>query len=161
MNKTIIPLREADGQNRELVGNKAACLARMIGAGISVPDGLCITRRAYEHFLGQTGLDKRIMVELGRKRFEEMRWEEIWDASLRIRNMFATTVMPPELRQCIAEEVAELFADEPVAIRSASLAEDGAGASFAGLHESFVNISDPERRSCIAGSLDWIFKTVP
>jgi hypothetical protein len=33
--------------------------------------------------------------ELGRKSFDEMRWEEMWDASLRIRNLFMNTPLPP------------------------------------------------------------------
>jgi len=145
MKRYIIPLSEAVGRNRKFVGHKAASLASMINAGIRVPAGICLTSRAYDIFLEQTGLDKRVIFELNRKRFEDMRWEEIWDAALRIRNMFATAVMPRRLRAGILDAVAELAAGQPVAIRSASLAEDGAGASFAGLHESFVNISDPER----------------
>ncbi len=36
----------------------------------------------------QTGLRDQMHMELYRKPFEEMRWEEIWDTALRIRNMF-------------------------------------------------------------------------
>ena len=145
MNTFIIPLREACGFNRSAVGNKAAALGTMMAEGLRVPHGICITRQAYDAFIHDTGIDQKIALELGRKRFEDMRWEELWDASLRIRNMFTKTAMPQELQQLIFKEVAAFFAGRPIAIRSSSLAEDSPGASFAGMHESFVNISDSEK----------------
>ncbi|MGA1824525.1 MAG: PEP/pyruvate-binding domain-containing protein [bacterium] len=81
-------MRKASGKNRSIAGNKAAALANIMVHGLRVPYGLCITRRAYDSFIRETGIGQKILLELGRKRFEDMRWEEMWDASLRIRNMF-------------------------------------------------------------------------
>jgi len=145
MKTFILPLREACQGNQSSVGNKAAALGRMLEQGLRIPQGLCISRHAYDAFIRDTGIDQQIIVELGRKRFEDMRWEEIWDASLRIRNMFTKTAMPEELQHEIVQAIHALFADRPLAIRSSSLAEDSPGASFAGMHESFINISDPEK----------------
>lgn len=145
MKKMIIPLQDAAGDNRKKAGNKAAVLAKLLERKIRVPGGFCITRDAYDAFLKETGTGQRIIFELGRKPFEEMRWEEMWDASLRIRNMFTTTAMPDWMRQAILKEAIAGFSGKPVAVRSSSLAEDSAGASFAGMHESFVNVSDPEK----------------
>ena len=145
MNKFIIPLAEASGKNSSLVGPKAASLARIIEQGMRVPDGFCITRSAYDFFMQKSGLKEMILLELGRKPFEEMRWEEIWDASLRIRNMYGSSVMPMEIKESIIQAVSNLSAGSAVAVRSASLAEDGSGSSFAGLHDSFVNICDMKR----------------
>ena len=47
-----------------------------------------MTVRAYDLFLAESRLAGLIRMELDRKRFEDMRWEEIWDAALRIRNLF-------------------------------------------------------------------------
>jgi pyruvate,water dikinase len=41
----------------------------------------------YDQFLDQTGLRDLITLELNRKNMGEMRWEEIWDTALRIRNL--------------------------------------------------------------------------
>jgi phosphohistidine swiveling domain-containing protein len=136
----IIPLDQLETEHAAIVGPKAMALNRIMAAGISVPSGVCITREAYDMFIQQTGLDKRILFELGRKRFEDMRWEEIWDASLRIRNMFTTAVFPDDMLDTLHHTCCDRFNGQPLAIRSAALAEDGAGASFAGLHESFVNV---------------------
>ena len=83
--------------------------------------------------VAETGIGQKILLELGRKRFEDMRWEEMWDASLRIRNMFTNAVMPQNMKQLICDEVNAWFKGKSVAVRSSSLAEDSPGASFAGM----------------------------
>jgi len=103
-----------------------------------VPNGFCITAAAYEHFLKEGNLVNVIRMELGRKPFEAMRWEEIWDAALRIRSAFLATPIPPAVAQEVGMAVAKLGADKVVAVRSSAPGEDSANRSFAGLHESFV-----------------------
>ncbi len=81
-----------------------------------------------------------ILMELNRKPFASMRWEEMWDAALRIRNLFLKTPIPSELERELSESIDSRFGDTPVAVRSSAPGEDSEGSSFAGLHESFVNI---------------------
>jgi pyruvate,water dikinase len=123
-----------------LVGGKALALASMARAGIVVPPFVAVTTEAYGAYLKLTGLQVRILSELGRKDFADMRWEELWDTALRIRNLFLTTPLPQEVRAALAEPIAARFADVPVVVRSSAPGEDSAAASFAGLHESFVNV---------------------
>ena len=40
-------------------------------------------------------------MELGRKPFESMRWEEIWDVALRIRSAFLSAPLPDPLVEAI------------------------------------------------------------
>ena len=80
--------------DRSQVGGKGYALARLAGQGFRVPETFCLTIAAYNDYIDATGLRERILMELNRKDFKEMRWEEIWDASLRIRNLFLTTAMP-------------------------------------------------------------------
>src|SRR4026207_670702 len=42
-----------------LVGGKASGLARLLAAGLAVPDGCCVTTRAYEQSLASLGFDPR------------------------------------------------------------------------------------------------------
>ena len=70
-----------------------------------------------------------------------MRWEELWDVALRIRNLFQTTPLPDDLRAALAQPLAARFADAATVVRSSAPGEDSAAASFAGLHESYVNVS--------------------
>lgn len=127
----------------DLVGSKAKALAALAEHGFEVPSALCIPADCYAEYMSGTNLRDRVLFELGRKRFEDMRWEEIWDAALRIRNLFLGTPLPPELHEVLHEAVTRVFDSAPVVVRSSAPGEDSAEASFAGLHESFVNVRGP------------------
>ena len=126
------------------VGGKALALAAMARAGIAVPPFVAVATDAYEAYLDATGLRADIAWELERKDPADMRWEELWDAALRIRGRFLATPLPEELRAALAEPLAARFADHAVVVRSSAPGEDSAGASFAGLHESYVNVRGVE-----------------
>ena len=126
--------------DRPQVGGKGYALARLAGQGFRVPATFCLTIAAYNDYIDATGLRERILMELNRKDFKEMRWEEIWDASLRIRNLFLTTSMPVAMTAELGDFFSRHLADRAVVVRSSAPEEDSARASFAGLHESFVNV---------------------
>jgi pyruvate,water dikinase len=136
----IVTLREIQEDIRHLVGGKGFALSMLIRHGFTVPEALCIGSPAYSQYIQSTGLQERIALELHRKNFQDMRWEELWDISLRIRNMFLTTSLPHDLQREIAPVITETFGERPVVVRSSAPGEDSAAASFAGLHESYVNI---------------------
>jgi pyruvate,water dikinase len=135
-----LPLEQIRPEHAGIVGGKAAALARLASGGASVPGGLAISTEAYQHYLHETGLALRINRELNRKSFDDMRWEELWDASLRIRNMFLTSDLPGDLHESLSSAIDRRFAATPVAVRSSAPGEDSDRTSFAGLHESFVNV---------------------
>ena len=138
--KRLLSLNDSPELIKREVGSKAAALAIMFSSGLSVPRSLFIPAKRYRDFLHGSGLRELISVELGRKPFEEMRWEEMWDTALRIRNLFLNTSSPHDLEDEIARRVASDFPETPLAVRSSALAEDTEGASFAGLHESYLNV---------------------
>jgi phosphohistidine swiveling domain-containing protein len=142
--RLVIPLHEVRDEDRDQVGGKAFSLSRLARMSLNVPDALCIPAEVYNHYVASTGLKERILLELNRKNFQEMRWEEIWDASLRIRNMFLNTPVPDDLTHAIQSRVGESFEGKAVVVRSSAPGEDSAKASFAGLHESYVNIQGAE-----------------
>lgn len=138
--KLILTFEEIRDNDRAVVGGKAFALSTMVRSGMNVPPGLCVTTEAYNDFVSSTGLHGRIRMEWGRKRFEDMRWEEMWDLSLRIRNLFLNTPMSAELANALSGPIASTFTGKRVVVRSSAPHEDSARASFAGLHESYVNI---------------------
>ncbi len=140
MMKMIIPLAEITAEDRPLTGGKAWALSRLLQEGINVPEGICITSEVYSLFMAQTGLGDIVQLELNRKSFDEMRWEEIWDVSLRIRNHFLRVEMPPEITSLLEENIHYYFGTSPTVVRSSAPSEDSAATSFAGLHESVVNV---------------------
>ena len=131
-------------EDRNLMGGKAFALARMTQSGMRVPAALCVGADAYTEFVSYSGLRERIFMELNRKAFDEMRWEEIWDTSLRVRNMFAKASLPAWLRDELEQTVCSTFGNRPVTVRSSAPGEDSAKTSFAGLHESYLNVKGIE-----------------
>jgi pyruvate,water dikinase len=138
--RIAIPLDEISRAESGVVGDKAFRLARLADAGFDVPCALSVTTNAYRSFLDSTGLRDMIRMELARKSFQDMRWEEIWDAALRIRAAFQRTRIPGRLAAEIDAPIRQVFGDAAVVVRSSAPGEDGRGASFAGLHDSFVNV---------------------
>lgn len=132
------------GLNRQQMGGKAYCLAKLAIAGVRIPATYFIPSETYKQFSAETGICDRIMVELSRKDFSDMRWEEIWDAALRIRNLFIKTAFPEGLKKILLQYLPREFESHPVVVRSSGLLEDGLNASFAGLHESYVNVVGSE-----------------
>ena len=142
--RLVLPASEIGRRHRRKVGGKALALSRLLKIGVQIPDTLCITGDAYRTYVSQTGLRERISLELHRKEFSRMRWEEIWDCATRIRSLFLRIPIPSAIEADLKVPIESSFSGKAVAVRSSALDEDGTAASFAGLHESFVNIRGVE-----------------
>jgi pyruvate,water dikinase len=141
----LIPFSHAGHTAAEMLGGKALMLARLHQANFVVPDGYCLPVGAYHDFLAETGLAEFISMELQRKDFKQMRWEEVWDVSLRIRNLFVRTAWPTALKQALLEDLNQGPSTwDAVAVRSTAPGEDSARQSFAGLHDSCVMVRGAE-----------------
>ncbi|MEJ2056820.1 MAG: PEP/pyruvate-binding domain-containing protein, partial [Desulfofustis sp.] len=122
------------------VGGKALALFQLVTAGLRIPPPLCVGAAAYDIFVDHNNLREKIGLELYRKSLSDMRWEEIWDASLRIQNLFIKGSLPGQLEEEIRAAITAHFGVQPLVVRSSAPEEDGSNGSFAGLHESYINI---------------------
>ncbi len=136
----IVSLAEAARAGDGLVGGKAAHLGSLIQAGFRVPRGFCITTAAYEQFIAEAGLSSYVAMELGRRPLDAMRWEELWDAALRIRSAFLRAGVPGAIAAQIRQALTDHVGSSAVAVRSSAPGEDSQQLSFAGLHESVVGV---------------------
>ena len=136
-----LDLQQIHGKHAPETGGKASALARLLQQDFPVPQGLCILTGAYRRFVDMTPLAERIRLELSRKEFSHMRWEELWDAALRIRNLFSRTAFPPEMEGALAECIEQSIGNHTAAVRSSATGEDSGQLSFAGLHESVLNVA--------------------
>ena len=141
--RTIIQLNELTEKDIKLSGGKATSLAILLKNNFNVPSGFVITTNAFDEFLFYNHLRPKINLELSRKPFEHMRWEELWDTSLRIKNMIIRGEFPPKLKKQITDCITTKHTI-PWAVRSSSIAEDSHTSSFAGLHESYINVRGME-----------------
>lgn len=156
--RLVLPASEIRRRHRRKVGEKALALSRLLKIGVQIPDTLCVTGDAYRAYVSQTGLRERISLELHRKEFSRMRWEEIWDCATRIRSLFLRIPIPSDIEADLKVSIESCFSGKAVAVRSSALDEDGTAASFAGLHESFVNIRGIEsilKHVCLVWASLW------
>lgn len=137
----VVPLDKVGPEEVDRFGSKAVSLAAVARAGIRVPRGVAIDAEAFRRYMDATGLQKRVLLLLERKPFDVMRWEELWDLALRIRNLFLRSPVPTDLGSDIIRPLMEIVGERPVAVRSSAPGEDSSNASFAGLHESYVNVA--------------------
>ncbi|HVT69565.1 MAG TPA: PEP/pyruvate-binding domain-containing protein, partial [Trebonia sp.] len=114
-----------------------------------VPRGFVVTVDAYRAHCAESGLDALIAGVLqalpGAASDDELR-----AASARIRTAFRQTRMTGALARQIADAYEELSArsldiNAPVAVRSSATGEDGSTASFAGIFDTYLGISGPDR----------------
>jgi len=160
--KHIIPFKKIRHQDVPLVGGKNASLGEMISQlskkGIRVPDGFATTAEAYFNFLKETGLDKKIKQIL--KNLDVSNISQLQEAGRKIRNLILKAQLPDGLKKEIIKNYRKLSKEykeknTDVAVRSSATAEDLPGASFAGQHETFLNIRGERQlleavKKCIA-----------
>ena len=146
MSDYILWFEDADACSVEKVGGKTASLAEMTRTlgpkGIRVPPGFAVTVAAYQAFLDANGLHEPIKQHLDAF---EAGAEPLEEAGSEIRELVLRSGLPQPLEDAIRTAYAELArrCDDPaldVAVRSSATAEDLPGASFAGQHESYLNV---------------------
>ncbi|MCC6684855.1 MAG: phosphoenolpyruvate synthase, partial [Bacteroidia bacterium] len=142
----ILPISQLSNKDVAVAGGKNASLGEMIkslkSTGILVPDGFATTSEAYLYFLFENRLEKKIRTQL--EQLDTKNFTNLNEISKNIRQLFLDAAMPDTLRDEIRTHYAAL--SEPygnqisVAVRSSATAEDLPAASFAGLHDSFLNV---------------------
>ena len=107
----LISLTDAAAMRSEIVGGKAAGLARLVQYGFDVPEGVVLNIRAFEDAFG---LDPGSYTD-------------------------ASPPLPSSVEQALLK-VARRFGDTLLAVRSSGIAEDLDGASFAGQYETVLGV---------------------
>lgn len=145
-NNFIKLFKEVGISNVGEVGGKNASLGEMIkhlsSKGVNIPGGFIITAGAYRFFLAQTGLDEFIIKTLSG--LDAKNLKELSRRAEAVRHEIEKTQFPENLAQEIIkayENIEKQYRkDTDVAVRSSATAEDLPGASFAGEHETYLNI---------------------
>ncbi|MDI6820723.1 MAG: phosphoenolpyruvate synthase [Patescibacteria group bacterium] len=144
--KLILWFKDIGIEDVPLVGGKNASLGEMIKnlvpKGMNIPDGFVVTAYAYQKFLEKTGLKQFI-----KKTLTGLNTKNLSDLSKRaklIRETFKKTEFSEDLKMEIVKAYRIFDKLYPgtvdVAVRSSATAEDLPGASFAGEHETYLNI---------------------
>jgi pyruvate, water dikinase len=129
-----------------IVGGKNASLGEMIRhlapKGIQIPNGFATTAHAYRHFLEYNKLDvqlRKLFAGLSVENLDQLR-----EVGSRARALILEASYPEDLETAIRGAYARLCEqygrNTDVAIRSSATAEDLPDASFAGQHETYLNV---------------------
>jgi len=161
MSKNIMFFSEIRKKDVPIVGGKNASLGEMYTQltqkGINIPNGFATTADAYKYFLSYNGIDKKIAEIFAKIDLNKL--EDVQKAGKLCRNLTMKSKFPDDLRREIIEAYEKLCEeygeDTDVAVRSSATAEDLPDASFAGQHESYLNIKGSENvleavKSCYA-----------
>jgi pyruvate,water dikinase len=140
-------LRDVRNTDVPAVGGKNASLGEMISTlgakGISVPNGFAVTAQAYWDFLEANRIKESLVACMAQ--LDRTGLTNLAAIAEEARALILNASWPEDLAQEIRIAYRELSADGPsVAVRSSATAEDLPTASFAGRHESFLNIQGEE-----------------
>jgi len=145
--KFILWLDQISNDDVALVGGKNASLGEMYTTltpkGIKVPNGFVVTARAYRYFIEKEGLLS--FIEDALKNLNTHDIKDLQKKGKAIRDKIVKANMPDEIEAEIAEAYKDLsnayhMEEADTAVRSSATAEDLPGASFAGEHETFLNV---------------------
>lgn len=151
MNKSaeqILWFDQVGNDDVALVGGKNASLGEMYttlaAKGIRVPNGFIVTAKAYRDFIEGSGLGTIIHRELDH--LDTRNIKALQRAGKAVRTAFLKVPLPAALAENITRAYADLsrsykVKEADVAVRSSATAEDLPGASFAGEHETYLNIT--------------------
>lgn len=129
-----------------LVGGKTASLGEMFRAlvprGINVPDGFAITAAAYRQALEQDGCREALTALM--RGLDQASVSEIAARAKAARQLVYRATGTQAIRAQLAAAYREMERRHgrgvAVAVRSSATAEDLPNASFAGQHDSFINV---------------------
>jgi pyruvate,water dikinase len=137
-----LDLREIDPTQVAAVGGKAAHLGELVRIeGIRVPPGFCVTTRAFQRILAQALPIHDQLDQLSRLGPDDR--DAIRTLSAQTRQTVEATAIPDDLAAAITGALAELGEHAACAVRSSATAEDLPTASFAGQHDTYLNVAGP------------------
>ena len=128
------------------VGGKNASLGEMYrelsAQGVKVPNGFAVTATAYRDLLGEDGLGAEIAHILAGLDTHDV--AGLRQRGRRVRQAILAAPLPRALAEAIRSAYARLGEGSPepvdVAVRTSATAEDLPEASFAGQHETYLNV---------------------
>ncbi|WP_087972030.1 phosphoenolpyruvate synthase [Oceanobacillus rekensis] len=141
MKQYVRELQEIDKTQLLLVGGKGSNLGELAKIeGIQVPEGFCVTTEAYQKSLEQNETLHAMLDQLTLLKVNDQ--DRIGKISKKIREI----IMEVEVHSDVVDAVTHYLSGEEhaYAVRSSATAEDLPQASFAGQHDTYLNIIGKE-----------------
>jgi pyruvate,water dikinase len=143
-----MPFNQLRNTDVALVGGKNASLGEMTVSltnfGIRIPEGFALTAQAFRLFMSENSLNQKLSEEL--LKLDKEKLSNLSEVGKKCRELISSGKLP----QIICDEILQFYRalnkdkNISVAVRSSATAEDLPTASFAGQHDSFLNIHGEE-----------------
>jgi len=159
--KYILWFKDVSSKDVALVGGKNASLGEMqktlVKKGINIPNGFTLSSKAYWYFIDKNNLRKKIEDIL--KGLDTADIKNLQTRGKKIRGLILSAQFPQDLEKEVKKAYQKLCQEygrnTDVAVRSSATAEDLPTASFAGQHETYLNVRGEENlikacQKCIA-----------
>ncbi|HYM95712.1 MAG TPA: rifamycin-inactivating phosphotransferase [Candidatus Sulfotelmatobacter sp.] len=142
MGSYVLDFQEIDQTQLAAVGGKGAQLGELSRIeGVRVPAGFCVTTDAFRRIMaGAPSIDDPLD-RLSRLNPDDR--EAIRTLSAEIRRTVEGIAIPDDLAAAITRSLARLGERAAYAVRSSATAEDLPTASFAGQHDTYLNVVGP------------------
>jgi pyruvate, water dikinase len=131
-------LEELSKDDIGLAGGKGANLGELLRAGLPVPPGFVVTSEAFLGTMEEAGIRNELLARVANPAVDDTGALAALAADLQA--LVSKAEPPPEVGQAILDAYQHLGGG-PVAVRSSATTEDTAGASFAGMNQTFTNVS--------------------
>ncbi|RYY30620.1 MAG: phosphoenolpyruvate synthase [Chitinophagaceae bacterium] len=139
MNKYIVSLAELDRSQINRVGGKAAGLGELMRIkGVQVPEGFCVTTAAFDKMIEALPDARVLLNDLSKMNTVDV--QAVSAISAKIRHAIESASFPLDIANEVSIALSSFGPSEAFAVRSSATAEDLPGASFAGQHDSYLNI---------------------
>lgn len=137
----VIDLDSIQTNYLTLVGSKALNLFKLRRTGFNVPEGFCVSSIAYSEHLNKNKITDVLNVDLVKLK------NTASEVKNQILSNICLEIIQSQIPDTITEQIHTYYQKLKVnyaAVRSSSAAEDLPGHSFAGLYDTFLNITDFE-----------------
>jgi pyruvate,water dikinase len=142
MGKLALEFEEIDRTQVAVCGGKGAHLGELSRIpGIVVPPGFCVTTDAFRRMLAEAPSIVDRLNELSRLHVSDS--DSIRTICAEVRRTVEGIAMPDDVAAAITGALAGLGENVAYAVRSSATAEDSPTASFAGQHDTYLNVVGP------------------
>src|SRR5438132_11438551 len=143
MSSYVLGLQDIDKTKLMVVGGKGANLGELSKTeGIRVPDGFCISTEAFKRSIGETSSINELLDNLSLLKLEDR--DEIVELSSEIRRSIEGLAIPEDINKEVTRFLSRLGEKNSYAVRSSATADDLPTASFAGQHDTYLNVVGKE-----------------
>jgi rifampicin phosphotransferase len=143
MSSFVVGFQDIDRSKLLVAGGKGANLGEISKIeGIRVPGGFCISAEAFKRSIGESSSINELLDRLSLLKVEDR--DEIGELSSEIRRSIEGLAIPRDINKEVTSFLSRLGEQNAYAVRSSATAEDLPTASFAGQHDTYLNIVGKE-----------------